>query len=621
MEGFLLYAVVYLAAAVICVPIAKKLGMGSVLGYLLAGIVIGPFVLGFVGKEGEDIMHFAEFGVVMMLFLVGLELEPQKLWTMRRTILGVGSAQLLVTTLLFFAAGLAIGFSWQASLAASLSLAMSSTAIVLQSLAERGQLKTQTGQNVFAVLLFQDIAVIPILALLPLLALDTAGTRAQGDNLLSGLPVYWKVAVSVATIAAIIAGGKYIAAPVFRFVAQSRLREVFTALSLLIVVAITVLMGAIGLSPALGAFLAGVVLAESEFRHELEVDIEPFKGLLLGLFFITVGAGIDFSLVLHSPLTVLVGVVGLIVLKALVLMLLAALFRFPKNQGTLFTVALAQGGEFAFVLVGLSSQLGIFDRTLGGLVTVVVALSMLISPLLLILHERLFGMRQQSASAEADTIDTQGEVIIAGYGRFGQIIGRLLAAQGYKLTILDHSPSQIDLLRRFGNKVFYGDAARRDLLEAAGAAEAKLLVVAVDDGDKSLDIIKMAQTHFPNLKILARAIDRRHTYELMKMNIAGIRRETFDSALNLGVQALKVLGNQPELAERAGQLFAVHDEESLQILAKLWGDDKSYGVAVRQRMEDLNQVLLADQKGQEAINACHAERQGESIRQTETATE
>lgn len=614
-------ALIYLCAAVISVPFAKRWGLGSVLGYLMAGVVIGPFALKLVGDQTE-VMHFAEFGVVMMLFLIGLELQPSRLWQLRRPILGLGGAQVVLSAVLLGGALLlATDYSWQAAVAVGCALALSSTAIVLQSLAERGQLKTQTGQNVFAVLLFQDIAVIPILALLPLLALDTAGTKAAGDNLLSGLPVYWKVAVSVATIAAIIAGGKYIAAPVFRFVAQSRLREVFTALSLLIVVAITVLMGAIGLSPALGAFLAGVVLAESEFRHELEVDIEPFKGLLLGLFFITVGAGIDFSLVLDSPLTVLAGVVGLIVLKALVLMLLAVLFQFPKNQGTLFTVALAQGGEFAFVLVGLSSQLGIFDRTLGGLVTVVVALSMLISPLLLILHERLFGMRKQSVSAEADTIDTQGEVIIAGYGRFGQIIGRLLAAQGYKLTILDHSPSQIDLLRRFGNKVFYGDAARRDLLEAAGAADAKLLVVAVDDGDKSLDIIKMAQQHFPNLKILARAIDRRHTYELMKLNIAGIRRETFDSALNLGVQALKLLGNDPELAQRAGELFTAHDEESLRILANLWGDDQSYGVAVRQRMEDLNQVLLADQKDREAINTCHAERQGETLKQTEAATE
>lgn len=601
-------ALIYLCAAVISVPIAKRLGLGSVLGYLIAGVLIGPFALALVGDQTE-VMHFAEFGVVMMLFLIGLELRPSRLWQLRKPILGLGGSQVALTALVI--AGLLILSTdqpWQTNLALGLTLALSSTAIVLQSLAERGQLKTQTGQNIFAVLLFQDIAVIPILALLPLLAIGSiAPSNDHGGSWISQLPTYVQVMVTIGTVVLIIVGGKTVSAPVFRFVAESHLREVFTALSLLIVVAIVVLMNAIGLSPALGAFLAGVVLAESEFRHELEVDIEPFKGLLLGLFFITVGAGINFQLMLDAPLTVVACVVALVLVKLGVLALLSVLFRFSRNQGTLFTVALAQGGEFAFVLVSLCSQLGIFDVQLGGLVTVVVALSMVLSPLLLVLHERWFGATAQSSSTEADTIDSEGEVIIAGYGRFGQIIGRLLQAQGYRLTILDHSPSQIDLLRRFGNKVFYGDAARHDLLEAAGAADARLLVVAVDDPDKSLDIIKMAQRHFPNLQILARAVDRRHTYELMRMNIAGIRRETFDSALNLGVQALQVLGNSSELAQRAGELFMAHDEESLRILSNLWGDDKSYGVAVRQRMEDLSQVLMNDRKDRDAINTCHAE--------------
>lgn len=601
-------ALIYLCAAVISVPIAKRLGLGSVLGYLIAGVLIGPFVLALVGDQTE-VMHFAEFGVVMMLFLIGLELRPSRLWQLRKPILGLGGSQVALTALVI-AGLLFLGTNqpWQTNLALGLTLALSSTAIVLQSLAERGQLKTQTGQNIFSVLLFQDIAVIPILALLPLLAIGSATpANDHGGSWISQLPTYVQVMVTIGTVVLIIVGGKTVSAPVFRFVAESHLREVFTALSLLIVVAIVVLMNAIGLSPALGAFLAGVVLAESEFRHELEVDIEPFKGLLLGLFFITVGAGINFQLILAAPLTIVVCVVALVLVKLGVLALLSVLFRFSRNQGTLFTVALAQGGEFAFVLVALCSQLGIFDAQLGGLVTVVVALSMVLSPLLLVLHERWFGATAQSSSTEADTIDSEGEVIIAGYGRFGQIIGRLLQAQGYRLTILDHSPSQIDLLRRFGNKVFYGDAARRDLLEAAGAADARLLVVAVDDPDKSLDIIKMAQRHFPNLQILARAVDRRHTYELMRMNIAGIRRETFDSALNLGVQALRVLGNSTELAQRAGELFMAHDEESLHILSNLWGDDKSYGVAVRQRMEDLSQVLMNDRKDRDAINTCHAE--------------
>ncbi len=601
-------ALIYLCAAVISVPIAKRLGLGSVLGYLIAGVLIGPFVLGMVGDQTE-IMHFAEFGVVMMLFLIGLELRPSRLWQMRRPILGLGGSQVILSATVI--AGLLVLVSdlrWQTDIALGLTLALSSTAIVLQSLDERGQLKTQTGQNIFAVLLFQDIAVIPILALLPLLAIESAATSATHVTWISHLPTWAQVTVTVATVVAIVVGGKFVAAPVFRFVAEAHLREVFTALSLLIVVAIVVLMNAIGLSPALGAFLAGVVLAESEFRHELEVDIEPFKGLLLGLFFITVGAGINFQLLLAEPLSILVSVVILVLVKALVLMLLSMLFGFPRTQGSLFTVALAQGGEFAFVLVSMCTELGIFAGEMGGKVTVVVALSMVLSPMLLVLHERWFGTAAQSSTQAADTIDTEGDIIIAGYGRFGQIIGRLLAAQGYRLTILDHSPSQIELLRRFGNKVFYGDAARRDLLEAAGARNGKLLVVAVDDPDKSIEIIKMAQQHFPNLKILARAIDRRHTYELMRMNIAGIRRETFDSALHLGVQALKLLGNSDELAQRAGQLFMAHDEESLRILLELWGDDKSYGVAVRQRLEDLRQVLVNDRQDQESINACHAER-------------
>lgn len=604
----LISALIYLCAAVISVPIAKRLGLGSVLGYLMAGVAIGPFALGLVGDQIE-VMHFAEFGVVMMLFLIGLELRPNRLWQMRRPILGLGGSQVVLTSVaialcLFWLTD----YEWQTLIALGLALALSSTAIVLQSLAERGLLKTQSGQSVFSVLLFQDIAVIPILALLPLLAVQEARDLHSG-GLMSHLAIHWQVVVTVATVAFIVVGGKYIAAPIFRFVASSRLREVFTALSLLIVVAIEVLMKTIGLSPALGAFLAGVVLAESEFRHELEVDIEPFKGLLLGLFFITVGAGIDFQLLIDSPLTIGVGVFALVAIKASVLALLSFLFKFPQNQGALFTVALAQGGEFAFVLVSMSTQLGIFNTDLGSTVTVIVALSMVSSPLLLMLHERYFGTISQVNNREADTIDSQGEVIIAGYGRFGQIVGRLLSAQGYNLTILDHSPSQIDLLRRFGSKVFYGDAARRDLLEAAGAEEAKLLVVAVDEPDKSLDIIKMAQQHFPDLKILARAIDRRHTYELMRMNIAGIRRETFDSAIHLGVQALQILGNSPALSERAGKLFTAHDEESLKVLSELWGDDKSYGIAVRQRMDDLKQVLLTDKKEQEVINTCHAEQQ------------
>jgi len=593
-------SLIYLCAAVISVPLAKRFGLGSVLGYLFAGILIGPFALQLVDNQTE-VMHFAEFGVVMMLFLIGLELQPSRLWEMRKPILGLGGMQVLITTVVATIGLLIVtSLAWQTALAVGLAIALSSTAIVIQSLSEKGLLKTQAGQNAFSVLLFQDISVIPILALFPLLALgvEITTTESTHSNLISDFPLVLQIGISLVTIVAIIVGGKFLSAPIFRFIADTHLREIFTAFALLIVVAIAVLMQSIGLSPALGTFLAGVVLAESEFRHELEVDIEPFKGMLLGLFFITVGASIDFNLLMESPLLISLAVIALVALKASVLGLLAVVFKMGTKQGVLFALALAQGGEFAFVLATTGKHAGVFSAELANTLTVIVALSMLLSPLLLIGYEWYFSRPQQhQPNDEADEIEPTCSVIIAGYGRFGQIIGRLLSAQGYHLTILDHSPSQIDLLRRFGNKVFYGDASRQDLLAAAGAAEAKVLVVAVDEPDKTLEIIHTAQKYYPHLKILARAIDRRHAYELLRNEIAGFRRETFDSALHLGVQALTELGLNKTKAENAGKIFAAHDEQSLNLLAELWGDDKSYGIAVRQRMEDLKQVLKTDQHG------------------------
>ena len=594
----LVSALIYLFAAVLSVPIAKRLGLGSVLGYLIAGVLIGPFVFHLVGDQTE-VMHFAEFGVVMMLFLVGLELRPSRLWQMRRPILGLGGLQVVLTAAMISALiMLASDFVWQVSLAIGLTLALSSTAIVLQSLTERGLLKTQAGANSFSVLLFQDIAVIPILALLPLLAVGEVINNADvHDSLISHLPVWIQVVITSATILAIVLGGKYLAAPFFRFIAETRMREVFTAFALLIVVVITVLMQAIGLSPALGSFLAGVVLADNEFRHELEVDIEPFKGLLLGLFFITVGASIDFQLLFNQPLFIGLSVVALIAVKILVLAGIAGISNMTRSQGMLFTLALAQGGEFAFVLASSARQFNVFDDALVNMITVVVALSMLISPLLLVAYELYFSRKGQQAQPEPDTnIESTEHVILAGYGRFGQIIGRLLMAQGYNLTILDHSPGQVDLVRRFGTKVYYGDAARRDLLEAAGANEAKLLVIAVDEADKTLDIIHMAQQHFPHLKILARAIDRSHAYAIMQTKIDGLRRETFDSALHLGVDVLQILGVTQEDAQHAGKLFAQHDEENMRKLAEVWGDDKQYGIAVQKGLQELKQVLKEDAK-------------------------
>ncbi|MDC3214354.1 monovalent cation:proton antiporter-2 (CPA2) family protein [Pseudoalteromonas distincta] len=600
-------ALIYLAAAIVAVPIAKRVGLGSVLGYLIAGILIGPYALGVVGDQ-TDVMHFAEFGVVMMLFLVGLELQPSRLWTLRHSILGLGGLQVVLSAAAIFAfCYWFFAMHWQTALAIGLMLALSSTAIVLQSLEEKGWLKQEAGQNAFSVLLFQDIVIIPILALLPLLAFaPQTSTKEISDSIIASWPVWQQVCVSVAVIAAIIAGGKYVSAPLFRYIAQTHMREIFTIFALFLVVAIALVMQSIGLSPALGTFLAGVVLAESEFRHELEADIEPFKGLLLGLFFITVGASINFELLFNEFSTVIGLVVLLIVVKACILFALAVTFKINSKQQLLFALALAQGGEFAFVLLSVTTTLSILTPEQTSLVTLVVAVSMLIAPLLLMVYEQI-QKRSSSALPEFDKpeqISTAKHVIIAGYGRFGQIMGRLLHAQGYEITVLDHSPSQIELLRRFGNTVFYGDAARQELLEAAGAHTAQMLVIAIDNPDKTIEIIKLAHKNYPQLKIVARAIDRRHAYQLLNLKVDAFNRETVDSAINLAVEALELLGNTKQDAERAGKLFRDHDRAAVVQLAALWGDDASYGVAVRQRMEDLKQVLQQDKQAQSDLNTC-----------------
>ncbi len=507
----------------------------------------------------------------------------------------------------FIAVHLVLKLRWETALAIGLMLSLSSTAIAVQTLTEKGWIKQEAGQNAFSVLLFQDIAVIPILALLPLVAFsDLTNATPNHTNLIEHYSASIQVIVSLAIIAAIVFAGKYIAAPVFRYIAETRIREVFTMFALFLVIAIAVLVQKIGLSPALGTFLAGVVLAESEFRRELEVDIEPFKGLLLGLFFITVGASIDFPLFVSEFYNVSLFVIALITIKALVLWALAWLFKIKSKQQLLFTVALAQGGEFAFVLLSLTSSLEILTTEQTKLTTLVVAISMLMAPMLMMLCEKIInnGNSKQPKFDSPEKIEATKNVIIAGYGRFGQVIGRLLTAQGYHLSILDHSPNQIDLLRRFGSKVYYGDAARGDLLEASGASDAQLLVIAIDDADKILEIVKIAQKYYPTLKIAARAIDRRHAYQLMNLGITTFKRETFDSALNLGVQALTLLGNNETESQRAGKLFAEHDIESLTTLAELWGDDHSYGVAIKQRTEDLKQVLSKDKEAQKKLGTC-----------------
>lgn len=597
-ENFFFQAFVYLAAAVITVPISKRLGLGSVLGYLIAGVVIGPFGLRLVGQEGEDVMRFAEFGVVMMLFLVGLQLQPELLWRMRVPILGLGGLQMIANVILLSGIGMMLGLAWQQALAISLILPLSSTAIGVQTLTERGLMKTDGGQSAFSILLFQAVAIIPILALLPLLSTNPAAVSqtAQSGNTLAG----WQQTLLVmTTVGGIVVGGRFLMRPVFRFIATTRLREIFTATALLLVVGITLAMQAVGLSPALGTFVAGVVLAESEYRHELMSTVEPFQSLLLGLFFLSVGASINFNLILAQPLLIFGLIVGVSLLKSGVLIGLGKLFKLDLNQSILFAFALVQGDEFAFVLFSFAAQSKVLSENLAGSLIAVVALSMLLSPLFMIAYDRLIAPRFISRSdrqQEADHIDdNENAVIIAGFGRFGQIVGRLLIANGYPITVLEHNPAQIELLRRFGWKVFYGDASRIDLLHAAGAQQAKLLVIAIDDSEQILHIVNLARQHFPNLKILARAIDRSHAYELIRRGVDVIHRETFGSALDMGVEALKLLGVRSYKAHRAAQTFRKHDEEALNELAFV-EDHTTLMARSRQLAELLEQILQSDER-------------------------
>ncbi len=604
-NSFLFQAFVYLSAAVVSVPIAKRLGLGSVLGYLFAGIIIGPFVFKFVGMETETVLHFAEFGVVLMLFLIGLELQPSRLWKLRGPILGLGGLQVGITTMIIFLIGFLLGFGWKIPLAIGLILALSSTAIVLQTLNEKGLIKTEAGQSSFSVLLFQDIAVIPMLAILPLLAAPIIGSIGQsgaqihhGGFGVEALPG-WQQAILVAVvIGTIIVVGRFLVRYVFRFIAETRLREIFTAFALFLVIGIALSMQLVGLSAALGTFLAGVVLADSEYRHELESNIEPFKGLLLGLFFISVGASIDFNLLQQEPYLILGLVVGLIVVKLVILFVLGFVFKMSMSQNFLFSFSLAQGGEFAFVLFSFATQNRVIPESISDTLILVVAVSMALTPILMIFNEKLLQPRFSNLDEkpESDTIDEKNIVIIAGFGRFGQIVGRLLHANNIGTTVLDYKPSQIDMVRKFGYKVFYGDASRIDLLHSAGASEAKLFILAIDDKEKALEIAETVKKHFPNLEVLARSFDRRHTYELMNLGVRVIQRETFNSALELGTSALRHLGFHGYQAHRAALTFKHHDEKTLIDLHEHWGDEKTFILQTQERNQDLIDLLSSDEE-------------------------
>ena len=604
MQGhdFLFQAFVYLVAAVISVPIAKRLGFGSVLCYLIAGVIIGPHGLKLIGQEGQDVMHFAEFGVVMMLFLIGLELQPSRLWRMRSPILGLGGLQVVLTTTIITFVCHLLGIAFQTSLAIGMILSLSSTAIVLQTLNEKGLMKTDAGQNSFSVLLFQDIAVIPMLAAMPLLAITAIGLSKDIASSPSGvwvktLPGWGQALAVVAVIIAIIIGGNFLVRPFFRMIARTKLREIFTAGSLLIIIGIALLMSTVGLSPALGTFLAGVVLANCEYRHELEGDIEPFKGLLLGLFFIVVGSSIDFNLIISNPGRIGMIVIGLICVKFFILIILGRIFKMGLDQNILFAFALAQGGEFSFLLFSFAVQSNVIGEGLANPLIGAVVISMALTPLLLLLNERFvqprFGTKEKEID-KADVFDEKNPVIIAGFGNFGSIIGRLLRANGVGMSVLDVDSDNVELLRKLGLKVFYGDAARHDLLKAAGAENAKLIVLAMKDQQTVLQIIHIVKKHFPQLSVFARAGGRTQTYELLDAGANHVYRETLDTSLRAGVDILRSLGFRSHQAYRATKIFRNHDENSINELRHLRHDRKTYINMARQQIEDLEQLLLSE---------------------------
>lgn len=635
MTGFLLLAFIFLIAGVIAVSIASRLGLGSVLGYLLAGIAISS-VLTTLGVDVVSIQHFAEFGVVMMLFLVGLELEPKMLWNMRAKLLGLGALQVVLTALAVMGMAMAFGQPWTIALAIGMVLALSSTAIVLQTLNEKGLMKSDGGQASFSVLLFQDIAVIPMLALLPLMAMpelmdmaadhgaqagahgadaahsgghaDTSHAAPAGDHgdggdhgpslsLTEGLPGWAQALVTLGAVGFVVVIGSVLTRPLFGFVSRANLRELFTATALMMVIGIALLMSLVGLSPALGTFLAGVVLANSEYRHELESDIDPFKGLLLGLFFMTVGAGVNFDLLFANFGNVLGMTVGLIVLKAMILFILSKIFNVEGADKWLFGLGLAQAGEFGFVLLSFTVANSVIPQSVADQLLLVVALSMLLTPGLFILYDRVIAPKMANLGTKTeDEIDEQGKIIIAGHGRVGGLINRMLRLEGHETVVLDYSSSQLEMIRAFGVKAFYGDATRPDLLHAAGIEEAQMLIIAIDDREKITEMVHYVSHNYPHVYIIARAVDRNHVYELYAEGCRDIIRETFDSTMRMGRSAMEALGVHPYEAEKKIQDFIARDRSALVELAGVY----KAGVRLHENPEyvEVAKRLLAEQEAE-----------------------
>jgi len=583
-------SLIYLGAAVIAVPVARFLGLGSIIGYLGAGILIGPWGLKLVTRP-EDMLQFAEFGVVLMLFLVGLELEPQRLWSLRKSIFGWGSLQLFGSALLLALGALACGVDWRLAVVAALGLAMSSTAIGLGTLAERNVTATTSGEAVLSVSLLQDIAAIPILLLVPFLAAGPGGEGGAGGGWLGA-------AKAIGTIAVIILGGRLLLRPALRWIAKSETPEIFTAASLLLVVATAALMNAVGLSMALGAFLAGVLLAESEYRRELETDIEPFKGLLLGLFFIAVGMSIDFAVVSAQPYLIAAAVVAFLLVKAAVLWFMARTMPIPQLERPVFVILLAQGGEFGFVVFQVAANNGVISAPVSSFLVAAVTISMILTPLMLVAADRwwipfLAGGR---VALEELKVPQNEPVIIAGFGRYGQIVGRMLFANGVRPTVLDHDAEQIEAMRRFGWRVYYGDATRLDLMRTAGADKARVIVVAIDDIEQSIECVKMIRSNFANATIVARARNVQHYYELHELGVRLIERETLDSALMSARSALEQLGWQPHQARNLALRFRRHNVEQLAALAPHRGDEARLIAAAKQGRQQLEELFAIERQ-------------------------
>ena len=602
MTDFLLLAFLFLVAGVFAVPIASRLGLGSVLGYLIAGIVISP-ILAILNVDVISIQHFAEFGVVMMLFLVGLELEPRLLWSMRNKLLGLGGGQVALTTIAVMSAAMMMGQVWSVALAIGLVMALSSTAIVLQTLNEKGLMKSDGGQSSFSVLLFQDIAVIPMLALVPLLALpelveglhDGTGDDGHGPamSLVEGLPAWGAALVTLGAIAAVVIVGSYMTGPVFRFIAAAKLRELFVATALMMVIGIALLMTLVGLSPALGTFLAGVVLANSEYRHELESDIDPFKGLLLGLFFMTVGAGINFGLLFDNFAVIVALSLGLMALKITVLFVLAVIFKIEGTDRWLFSLGLAQAGEFGFVLLSFTVASAVIPSDLADRLLLIVALSMLLTPALFILFDRVIAPRLATTEdREMDVIEEKSDIIIAGHGRVGGIVSRILRNIGLSPTVMDFSARQLEFLKAFDVQAYYGDATRPDLLHSAGIENAKLLVIAIDGREQITELVKYVRHHHPDVHIVARAVDRDHVYDLWHAGCRDIIRETYDSSLRMARSAMQSIGYSSDQAAQLTEAFNELDRGSMVMAADHYDpavpmkDNEAYMSRVRELRGD-----------------------------------